>query len=495
MVCLSWRVGGCPEGDASSRWLIDIRTDLFPPTTMIAVRSARVGRAESDPLGRTRAPDRPDRSVRSAMGRGQSDRCSRAAASAISTSDRLRRNRTVAAAGPPPWMQRAPANGSDRQSRRSSYPTRMSRRRITQARTPGLSESGLSEPGLSERRASAASLRGPARRRRPSRSYHEAAALRRQPMQRARSVALRRCAVRPARHRRSRTISAIRPIRTIPTPIRTAMMTATKSEQPQKRRGGMMTVPPCWRWRWSEPARRSPIAPMSDRPAAASRRSSGPTTARPRSCRRRPTATPRLPDRMAAGDGGEKLVSARRSAGRRQCQVGGPRVVFPPLNPERQPAAGRERGSVAPAAGQRRQRHHAEQRAAQDQDARRQGRPAGWRRDSGRRRRRPAKPAPPTRDAAAAARHASRAPMPPLPPMPAPMRRCRWHRSRKPAPQPSRDPGRLPPIRRRPRHGVAPSGGGYPGLRSPRSGTRPTRRPPSGRCRASSRRCSDRIRR
>jgi hypothetical protein len=27
------RVGGFPEGDASSRWLIDIRTDLFPPTT------------------------------------------------------------------------------------------------------------------------------------------------------------------------------------------------------------------------------------------------------------------------------------------------------------------------------------------------------------------------------------------------------------------------------------------------------------------------------
>ena len=49
MVMAGWR---CPEGDASSRWLIDIRTDLFLPTpTMIAARTRlRPAKGESDPL-------------------------------------------------------------------------------------------------------------------------------------------------------------------------------------------------------------------------------------------------------------------------------------------------------------------------------------------------------------------------------------------------------------------------------------------------------------
>src|SRR5204863_348723 len=34
-----WR---CPVGDASSRWLIDIRTDLFPPPTKLAARVIRL---------------------------------------------------------------------------------------------------------------------------------------------------------------------------------------------------------------------------------------------------------------------------------------------------------------------------------------------------------------------------------------------------------------------------------------------------------------------
>ena len=41
-----WR---CPEGDASSRWLIDIRTDLFLPPT-ITIAATPTARAESDPL-------------------------------------------------------------------------------------------------------------------------------------------------------------------------------------------------------------------------------------------------------------------------------------------------------------------------------------------------------------------------------------------------------------------------------------------------------------
>ena len=77
------------------------------------------------------------------------------------------------------------------------------------------------------------------------------------------------------------------------------------------------------------------------RPAAASRRSSRPTTARPRSCRRRRMAA-KTPDRMVPGDGGEKIVSREESAGRRQFQ-GRPAHRVSATEPERQPAASRER--------------------------------------------------------------------------------------------------------------------------------------------------------
>ena len=120
-------------------------------------------------------------------------------------------------------------------------------------------------------------------------------------------------------------------------------------------RSGLMTRwPPCWRSPWSAPALRLPTAPMSARPAAAaSRRSSRPTTARPRSCRRRPTASAKTPDRMAHRRRRRKLVSARGDAGRRQRADRGPRIALSAAEPERQPAVGGERCASGAAATQR----------------------------------------------------------------------------------------------------------------------------------------------
>ena len=61
-------------------------------------------------------------------------------------------------------------------------------------------------------------------------------------------------------------------------------------------------------------------------------------------------AVSKTPDRMATGgDGTEKLVSARRDAGRRQRQVR-PARGFSAAEPERQPAAGGERSAIGAAA-------------------------------------------------------------------------------------------------------------------------------------------------
>ena len=91
---------------------------------------------------------------------------------------------------------------------------------------------------------------------------------------------------------------------------------------------------------------------------------------------------------------------ARRDAGRRQFEVRRAARGVSAAEPERQPAAGLECISVG-ADGYGRQRHDAEQRAAQDQDARRQGRSGRQRRHSGRRQR--AAEPPPTRGVAAPA--------------------------------------------------------------------------------------------
>jgi hypothetical protein len=82
-VMAGWRF---PEGDASSRWLIDIRTDLFPPTTTtIAAVIQRALRGRERSAGRAGAADRADRSVRRRGQRRQSASCSRAPTRARNT--------------------------------------------------------------------------------------------------------------------------------------------------------------------------------------------------------------------------------------------------------------------------------------------------------------------------------------------------------------------------------------------------------------------------
>ena len=78
-------------------------------------------------------------------------------------------------------------------------------------------------------------------------------------------------------------------------------------------------------------------------------------------------ASTKVPDRLAAGDGTEKIVPREETPVDVNAQPG-PRVVFPPLNQNANPPSV---ASVPPsglAAGQRRKRHDAEQRAAKDQD-------------------------------------------------------------------------------------------------------------------------------
>ena len=95
VVMAGWR---CPEADASSRWLIVIRTDLFLPTpTMIAVHLC--ARRERSAGG----TDRADRSVRH---RGQ-DPPSAAVAGQCPPAIRPAEAEASTPAGPPPRMQRA----------------------------------------------------------------------------------------------------------------------------------------------------------------------------------------------------------------------------------------------------------------------------------------------------------------------------------------------------------------------------------------------------
>ena len=75
----------------------------------------------------------------------------------------------------------------------------------------------------------------------------------------------------------------------------------------------------------------------------------------------------KVPDRMASGDGAEKIVPREEAPVDVNAQVRPARGVSA-AEPECQSAARGERGDGRAGAGQRRQRHAAEQRAAQDQD-------------------------------------------------------------------------------------------------------------------------------
>ena len=178
----------------------------------------------------------------------------------------------------------------------------------------------------------------------PEPDYHPAPPLRRR-RSRARSVALRRCAVRPARSRRAAIRSTIRPMRTIPTPIRTAMTTAPRSRS-RKRRGGMITVAVVLAL-----AVVGTGAAFAYRTYVGSPRSGEPPIIKADTSPTKIVPAPadgsaKVPDRMAAGDGTEKIVP-REEAPVDVNAKSGPRVVFPPLNQNANPPSA---ASVAPAA-------------------------------------------------------------------------------------------------------------------------------------------------
>ncbi len=78
-------------------------------------------------------------------------------------------------------------------------------------------------------------------------------------------------------------------------------------------------------------------------------------------------SAPKVADRMTQGDGNEKLVP-REEAPVDVNARSGPRIAYPPLNQNNNPPMPASVSTGCATAGQRRQRHAAQQRAAQDQD-------------------------------------------------------------------------------------------------------------------------------
>ncbi len=192
----------------------------------------------------------------------------------------------------------------------------------------------------------------------------------------------------------------------------------------------------------------------------------------------------KTPDRMVPGDGGEKLVSREETPVDVNSRSGGPRVVFPPLNQNGNPppvasvsptgAAGGGANGTMPNNEPRRIRTLTVKGDAADNG----GVPAGAAAPPSRRRHRePPLPRLPRLVPPPARTRAS--------PMPAPTRRCRSRRRAAAAGAAPTRVGSTNPTQPAPaaRRAAAIS------FRSPRRRTRPTRRPPTGRCRASSRAC------
>jgi len=149
----------------------------------------------------------------------------------------------------------------------------------------------------------------------------------------------------------------------------------TVEEPIEKRRGGMVTVVVVLALAVLGTGAAFAYRTMSARRAAASRRSSkadaGPTKIVPAPAD--PNA--KVPDRLAAGDGTEKIVPREEAPVDVNTQSA-PRMVFPPLNQNANPPTVASVAPSGPAAGQCRKWHHAEQRAAKDQDLVRSWRPA-----------------------------------------------------------------------------------------------------------------------
>ena len=193
----------------------------------------------------------------------------------------------------------------------------------------------------------------------------------------------------------------------------------------------------------------------------------------------------KVPDRMAAGDGTEKIVP-REEAPVDVNAKAGPRVVFPPLNQNGNPPSP---ASVAPdqplASAGNGTLPNNEPRKIRTLTVH------GDQPDSS------AAPVAPTPPAAAKPAPTLREPQPPHPtthprPMPAPTRRCRWRRrlTSRLLP-PSHGPGWPTPTLCQQRRQAAAD----IWFRSPPSAAKPTPRPPTGLCRANSERCWERIRR
>ena len=227
-----------------------------------------------------------------------------------------------------------------------------------------------------------------------------------------------------------RTISAIRPIRMIPTPTRTLM-----SEEPRRRRAsaaGLFTVVAvlalavlgtggAFAYRTFVGSPRSGEPPII-------KADNSPTKVVPAPVE----SAAKAPDRMAIGDGTEKMVPARR---RRSTSMrrSGPRVVFPPLNQNANPPSA---ASVAPAGPRRASAGNgtlpkATSRAGSGRSRSRVIRPMLACRSMPPRRPRPAAARRARRTTAAPAPAAPAARSPPSRPMPAPMRRSRCRRRRR----------------------------------------------------------------
>jgi hypothetical protein len=199
--------------------------------------------------------------------------------------------------------------------------------------------------------------------------------------------------------------------------------------------------------------------------------------------------TAKVPDRMAAGDGTEKIVP-REEAPVDINAKSGPRVVFPPLNQNGNPPSA---ASVAPSGSQL----AAAGNGTLPNNEPRKIKTLSVRGDQPDGAATPVASAPPPLQNRPPLRRRRRLPreishrLPTRMP-PAPMRRCRWCRKLLNRRLPRRrEPGWLPPTRSRPRPAVV-GAVADTWFRSPRSETRPTPKRPIGRCRASSRRYWDR---
>ena len=129
--------------------------------------------------------------------------------------------------------------------------------------------------------------------------------------------------------------SASRPIPTIPMPIRMAMRKRRK--KPPKRRGGLMTVAAVLAL-----AVVGTGAAFAYRTYVGSPRSGDPPIIRADNSPTKIVPAPgdasdKTPDRMPTGDGTEKLVPREETPVDVNARAAGPRVVFPPLNPNDNP--------------------------------------------------------------------------------------------------------------------------------------------------------------